>query len=537
VILLIDNYDSFVYNLKQYLAELGEEVTVRRNDRITGAEALEMAPDRIVISPGPGTPEEAGNSIEIIRTCAGKIPVLGVCLGHQTIGAAFGARIVRARELVHGKTSPIAHDGKTIFAGLDNPFPATRYHSLAIEEESLPGELAVSARAPDGEVMAVRHRSLPLEGVQFHPESIISVQGKKLLYNFLAGKTEQIPIREAIDTVISGRNLSRREAADVMETIMNGDATAAQISAFVTGLRLKGETVEEISGCAEIMRRKAVAVRAPAGRTVVDTCGTGGDKSNTFNISTAAALIAAGAGVTVAKHGNRSVSSACGSADVLTALGVDVSAPPAVMEACLEEAGVAFLFAPTLHGAMKHAIGPRREIGIRTVFNILGPLANPAGADVQLLGVYAEELTEIMARVLASLGSRRAWVVHGLDGLDEITLTQDTVISRLEGGKVNTFRLDPGQYGLDKCRPDEIKGGAPERNAEIVLEILRGEPGPRTDIAVLNAGAAIMLGEAARGLEEGIEMARDALRSGAAMHKLEELRRLTSTAAKPGKRP
>ncbi len=527
MILLIDNYDSFTYNLKQYLEELGEEVTVRRNDQLTLDEVEEIKPAAIVISPGPGRPEEAGLSVEIITHYAGKIPILGVCLGHQAIAYAFGGTIRRADRLMHGKTSPVSHDGKTIFSGLENPFEATRYHSLIVDEETLPAELEISARGPDGEIMAIRHRKFPVEGVQFHPESILTRYGKRLLHNFIAGKTEQIQIKDALDKVISGVDLSREEAAGVMDTIMSGEATPAQISAFITGLRLKGETVPEISGCARIMRKKARTIRTPAARTVVDTCGTGGDKSNTFNISTAAALIAAGAGITVAKHGNRSVSSRCGSADVLRELGVNLMASPEVLEKCLEEIGIAFLFAPLLHAAMKHAIGPRREIGIRTIFNILGPLSNPAGATVQLLGVYSEALTETLARVLADLGSERAWVVHGGDGLDEITLTTGTVVSELKDGEVRTFQFSPEQVGLALCRPDELKGGEPAENARIILAILEGKHGPRADVAVLNAGAVIMLGGGADDLSAGIEKARTSIDSGQAMKKLERLKEIT----------
>jgi len=527
MILLIDNYDSFVYNLKQYLEELGEEVMVRRNNQITISEIESLNPDAIVISPGPGRPENAGLSVEIIKHFAGKIPILGVCLGHQAIAQAFGGIIKRAPKLMHGKTSAIRHDGKTIFSGLENPFEATRYHSLIVEEETLPPELEISARGPEGEIMALRHRELPIEGVQFHPESILTRYGKRLLHNFIAGKTEQIQIKEALDKVISGIDLSRSEAAGVMETVMSGDATPAQVSALITGLRLKGETVEEISGCAQIMREKARTIRTPEGRTVVDTCGTGGDKSNTFNISTAAGLIAAGAGITVAKHGNRSVSSRCGSADVLKELGVNIMAPPEVMEECLERIGIAFLFAPLLHSAMKHAIGTRREIGIRTIFNILGPLSNPAGATVQLLGVYSEALTGTLARVLGDLGSERAWVVHGADGLDEITLTTGTIVSELKDGEVNTFQLIPEQIGLDPCRPDELKGGDPAENARIVLGILEGEKGPKRDVSILNAGAVIMLGGGAEDLTSGIEKARESIDSGKAMEKLEILREMT----------
>lgn len=528
MILLIDNYDSFVYNLKQYLSELGEEVAVRRNDRVTIKEIEKLSPSHIVISPGPGTPEKAGRCIEIIKYFAGKIPILGVCLGHQAIARAFGGVVKRADTLMHGKTSLIYHDEKTIFSGLENPIEATRYHSLIVEEETLPPELTVSARGPAKEVMAIRHKDLPVEGVQFHPESILTSRGKRLLYNFLTGKTEQIQIKKAIDKVISGNDLSRKEAAEVMETIMSGEATPAQISAFITGLRLKGETVDEISGCAQIMREKAAKIKKPKGRIVVDTCGTGGDKSHTFNISTVTALVAAGAGVTVAKHGNRSVSSLCGSADVLKELGVNIAAPAGIMEECLREIGIAFLFAPLLHSAMKHAIGPRREIGIRTVFNILGPLSNPAGAQVQLLGVYSKELTETMARVLGNLGAERAWVVHGGDGLDEITLTTHTTISELKNGEVKTFKLDPTRFGLALCRPEELKGGKPSENARIVLDILQGKKGPKTDAAFLNTAAVIMLGGKAADLAGGLEKAREAVQSGKALEKLEMLKELTN---------
>jgi len=528
MILLIDNYDSFVYNLRQYLAELGEEVLVRRNDSISLDEIETLAPDRIVISPGPGRPENAGIIVEVVRRFAGKMPILGVCLGHQAIAAAWGGTIKRAKSPMHGKTSPIHHDGKTIFSGLENPFVATRYHSLIVDEESLPDQLEVSARGPEGEIMAIRHKSFPVEGVQFHPESILTLYGKRLLHNFLTGKTGQMGIKEVIDKVITGIDLSRSEAAEVMETIMSGECTPSQISAYITGLRLKGETVDEISGSAEVMRRKAHKIAAPPDKVVVDTCGTGGDGSHSFNISTAAALIAAGAGVTIAKHGNRSVSSSCGSADVLQELGVDIAAEPEVMERCLSEIGVAFLFAPRLHSAMKHALGPRREIGIRTIFNLLGPLSNPAGAQVQLLGVYAEQLTETLARVLMELGSRRAWVVHGSDGLDEITLTGPTVISELKSGEVKTFSFNPEEMGLKLCHPDQLKGGRPADNARLITEILHGDKGPKTDVAVLNAAAVIYLSGAAPDLAGGLAMARESVRTGKAADKLASLIEITN---------
>ncbi len=526
MILLIDNYDSFTYNLVQAFGELGHEVKTVRNDALTLDDFRRMSPSHLVISPGPGGPEEAGISLELIREAAGKVPILGVCLGHQCLARAFGGRIVRARKLMHGRNSNIRHDGRTIFSGLPNPFTATRYHSLAVGEEDFPACLEVSARSEDGEIMALRHRQLRAEGVQFHPESIMTPLGKRLLNNFLTGEESMLPVREAIDRVIGGQDLSEEEAADVMELIMEGEATPSQISAFLTGLRLKGESVEEITGFARVMRKKVKSIGRPA-RMVVDTCGTGGDKSGTFNISTAAAFIAAGAGLAVAKHGNRAVSSRAGSADVLEALGVTVTVPPAVMERALEEIGLAFLFAPSFHPAMKHAVVPRREIGIRTVFNILGPLCNPVGADAQLLGVYDPFLTETLALVLKRLGTGRAMVVHGQDGLDEITLSTETRVSELRDGWVETYLFKPEDAGFTRCRPQDMTGGDAAENARIIEDILAGRPGPRRDVAVLNAAAAIVVGGLAPDLVVAAGLARAAVDDGRARAKLEGLRALT----------
>jgi anthranilate phosphoribosyltransferase len=307
-----------------------------------------------------------------------------------------------------------------------------------------------------------------------------------------------------------------------MDEIMSGNATDAQIASFITALRLKGETVEEITGFTKIMREKATHLKAKG--PVIDTCGTGGDGAHTFNISTISAFIAAGAGAIVAKHGNRSVSSSCGSADCLKALGVNITAPVEKVEECLNEVGISFLFAPLLHASMKYAIGPRREIGIRTVFNILGPMTNPAGAKAQLIGVYAMELTETMARVLKNLGSLHVMVVHGMDGLDEISITGPTRITELKEGQINTYQINPEDFGFSLARPEELKGGEAEVNASLCKAILTGEKGPKRDICLLNAGAAIYVADLAKNLAEGIEKARESIDSGTAMTKLEKLR-------------
>lgn len=329
-------------------------------------------------------------------------------------------------------------------------------------------------------------------------------------------------MQEAIAKVIEGDDLRRDEMADAMNQIMSGEATDAQIGAFLIALRLKGESVDEIAGAAAVMREKATPI-ATKHDVIVDTCGTGGDHSGTFNISTTAAFIAAGAGLCVAKHGNRAATSQSGSADVLMALGVNIEASPETASRCLDEVGIGFLFAPALHGAMKYAIGPRREIGVRTLFNALGPLTNPAGANRQVIGVYSAALTETLAGVLATLGTARAYVVHGSDGLDEMTLTGPTKVSELKDGAVSTYRISPGDFGLGEARADALKGGDADANAAITLSVLKGAEGPARDIALLNAAAAIVAGDKARDLREGIQVAAEVVDSGRALAKLEAL--------------
>lgn len=329
-------------------------------------------------------------------------------------------------------------------------------------------------------------------------------------------------IQEAIAKVIEGADLSRGEMTDAMNQIMSGEATDAQIGAFLIALRVKGECVDEIAGAASVMREKATPI-ATKHDVIVDTCGTGGDHSGTFNISTTAAFVAAGAGLCVAKHGNRAATSQSGSADVLSALGVNIEASPETVSRCLDDVGIGFLFAISLHGAMKYAIGPRREIGARTIFNALGPLSNPAGAKRQVVGVYSAALTETLAGVLGTLGSERAFVVHGSDGLDEMTLTGPTRVSELKKGSVSTYNVSPGDFGLAQASADVLKGGDADYNAEITRSILNGEEGPRRDIVLLNAAAAIVAGGKAGDLNEGVQVAAEVIDSGKALEKLEGL--------------
>jgi anthranilate synthase/phosphoribosyltransferase len=531
MILMIDNYDSFTYNLVQLFGELGQDVRVFRNDAITPEQAEELKPDYLVISPGPCTPKEAGVSVEMIRHFAGKVPVLGVCLGHQAVGAAFGAEVVQASRLMHGKSSEILHDSRTVFSSLPPVFSAVRYHSLIVDPKSLPDSLEVSAWTAKGEIMALRHKEYEVEGVQFHPESVATAVGRRIIQNFLDRVKEgpAIDMKQAIARLVKGEDLTRGEMTTIMRILMDGEATPAQTGAFLTSLSIKGETVEEISAATEVMRDKATHVPVPPGFKVVDTCGTGGDGAHTFNISTAAALIASGAGVTIAKHGNRSVSSRCGSADVLQELGVNTGIDAKTMAHCIAQAGIGFLFAPTLHTAMRHVIGARREIGIRSIFNILGPLSNPAFAQAQVLGVFDRLLVPVMANVLKAVGVERVLVVHGSDGLDEITLTGSTYVTELRDGVVHDWVLDPSELGLELCRPEDLAGDTVEANARILMELLEGKvAGPRRDVALLNAAAVIYVGGVAETLAEGLELARESLDSGKALVKLEALRKLSN---------
>ena len=330
-------------------------------------------------------------------------------------------------------------------------------------------------------------------------------------------------IRETIQKVVDGQNLTECETVDTMNEIMSGEATSAQVASFITALRIKGETIEEITGAARVMREKSTKVHTKH-PFVIDTCGTGGDGAHTFNISTTTAFVVAGTGIPVAKHGNRAISSRSGGADVLKALGVNIEIEPEQIGACLDDVGIGFLFAVTLHGAMKYAIGPRREIGIRTIFNAFAPLTNPAGAQAQVLGVYAPALTEPLAHVLKNFGAQCAFVVHGGDGLDEITTTTTTQVSELADGAVNTYTLNPTELGIPTAQPNDLRGGTPEENAEITLDILRGEKGPRRDIVLLNAAAAVVAGGKAADIASGLAVAAESIDSGWALEKLEGLK-------------
>ncbi len=520
MIVVIDNYDSFTYNLVQAFGTLGAELCVFRNDQTTLAEIAALNPSHIVISPGPGTPDDGGVSLDVIREMGATTPILGVCLGHQCIGQAYGGQVICAPRLMHGKVSPVYHSGDRLFNGLPSPFDATRYHSLVVDEP-MPSVLKVTAFTEQGEVMALRHIEYPVVGVQFHPESILTTYGPANPAK-LFGKS-LMSIQHALGKLSRRLDLTEQEAESAMDEIMTGGATSAQIGGYLMALRFKGETVDEITGSARSMRRAANYPPVNVAG-LIDTCGTGGDGANTFNISTTVAFVVAGAGLPVAKHGNRSVSSKSGSADVLGALGVNLNMTPEQVGACIDAIGIGFLFAPAFHPAMKHAIGPRRELAVRTLFNVLGPLTNPAGARRQLMGVYAPELTEPLALVLSQLGGETAFVVHGDGGLDELTVSGPNRVSELRDGQVTTYTLDPREYGFAPCTADDLMGGDPQHNAAITRGILDGTlRGAPRSVVILNAAAGIIVGGRATNFPDAIRLAEDSIDSGAALVKLDAL--------------
>lgn len=594
MILLIDNYDSFSYNVYQLTASVDPDVKVVRNDELTVEEIRALAPTHIILSPGPGRPADAGICEDVIRCFAGEIPILGICLGHQAVCEVFGAAVTYAKQLMHGKQSPVALDTDSVlFRGMKKEITVARYHSLAAELPVELDTLRVTARTYDGEIMAVEHKKYPVYGVQFHPESVLTPEGYRIMENFLGkkrtvrpedelpeqseemresgkrakrenegkakqesgakpgniGKAEQEngvkpgsegkaqqenggkengekTIGEAIVRLSKKQDIGYETAKAVMNEIMNGEASDVQKSAYLTALSMKGETIEEITGSAEAMRDHALTVEH--GMEVMEIVGTGGDGSNSFNISTTASLIVAGAGVPVAKHGNRAASSKSGAADCLEALGVNISVEPEKAARLLNEAGICFLFAQKYHTAMKY-VGPvRKELGIRTVFNILGPLTNPARASMQVMGVYDRSLLEPMAKALLSLGVKRGMVVYGQEKLDEISICGPTDICCFKEGKTQMTTVTPESVGLKRGEKGDLLGGTPAENAAITRSILDGrERGAKRDAAVLNAAAALFVAGKAVSLAGAVKLAEETIDSGRALKKLEQFIQLS----------
>ncbi len=528
---IIDNYDSFTYNIYQIVSRLtagapDEQTRVVRNDQVTLTDLEALGPDRIIVSPGPGRPEDAGISVEAIRTFAGRARILGVCLGHQCIAQAFGAKIVQARRIVHGKVEEIALDGRGIFRNLPSHARFTRYHSLAVDEATVPEDFEVSGRSEDGEIMALRHREYPIEGVQFHPESIGSDLGARLIQSFLNWRREPLDRRAALSRVVAGRDLTYEEASIFMDDLTDGALDPPFIAAMLATLAAKGPTADEVAGCASVLVAKRLPVDlADRGGGVVDTCGTGGDGMHTFNISSFSALLAAACGARVAKHGNRSVSSKSGSTDFYEKLGIATDLDPPAVARSLSETRFAYMAAPLFHGAMRHAGPVRRALGIKTIMNCLGPLANPAGADYQVIGVFDDALLPVIARAARRLGVRRVWTVRSTDGLDEISSAAPSRIFSIdEEDREKETLLDPADLGITGHSVADLVGGTAEENAAIARDLLAGGgPAAIRDAVALNAGAALAVSGIAVDLKEGYRDACAALDDGRARAIVETL--------------
>jgi anthranilate synthase/phosphoribosyltransferase len=510
MILMIDNYDSFTYNLVQALRSLGREVKVVKNDEIDVAGIAALKPEALVLSPGPGNPDSAGVTLAAIKAFAGKIPMLGICLGHQSVAQAFGAKIVPAKSLMHGKTSRLRHDGKGLFAGIPQGMEAMRYHSLAVDRATLPDCFEITAETDDGEIMGLRHKTMPIETLQYHPESIGTPEGIRQLENFLGLR----PQHESTEA---------ENAHRVMASLMRGEMSEREIAALLCDYNARGISPDVLAGSVRAMREAGVKVNL-SGLDAVDIVGTGGDGRHTFNVSTAAAFVAAGAGVAVAKHGNVAATSKCGAADVLAALGYDLSRAPADVAKDVREIGVGFLFAKTLHPAMRYAAPVRKALGCKTIFNLLGPLTNPAGVKRHALGVYDPKLAPLFAKTLRDLGSVRALVFCGEEGLDEISPAGFTFVTELKDGQISSRLLSAAELCGETFAAEDLAGGTPEENAAALRGVLRGEiRGARRAATLLNAAAAIYVADLADSMKSAYALAERSLDSGAALQKLEKL--------------
>ncbi len=525
MILVIDNYDSFTYNVVQSLQRLSdEEVKVVRSKEITVPEIEAMNPSRLVISPGPGTPKEAGVSIDAIKYFAGKLPILGVCLGHQAIGEAFGATIVQAKYIRHGVVEEIETDGRGIFRLVGKSSTFTRYHSLVIDESTLSDEFEITARAKDGDIMGIRHKTMCIEGVQFHPESIASKNGDDIFRAFLNYRRDNLPVTDILNKITAGKDLSEEDATRFMENLADGTLDERITAAVLTGLACKKVAVSEIVGFAKAILKvkKPLPIEFKNNAEIV---GTGGDGKGSFNISSLSALVATSCGLTVTKHGNRAVSSKSGAADFFENLGINIMASPEKTCQLIEKTGFGFLMATVYHSAMRFAAPVRKALGIKTIMNIMGPLLNPADAEYEVLGIYSKDLMKTYAKAAKQLGAKRVMVVSSEDGYDEISPCAITHVYQInEDGKEYAYSIDPAKFGITSADESELYGGNGKDNAALAIEILNGNGRPTIKAATcMNAGALLYISGKARTLKDGFEMAKNAIDSGKALEKLNQI--------------
>ena len=532
MILVIDNYDSFTFNVVQALeSATKEEIKVIRNDEATLEQLAAMNPSHLIVSPGPGNPSGAGVSVEAIRYFAGKIPILGICLGHQAIGEAFGAKIVGAKFIKHGIVEEIDLDGRGVFRTIGKSAKFTRYHSLVIDEATLSKDFEVTARAKDGDIMGIRHKTMPIEGVQFHPESIASQACEELFKAFLNYRRDNLPVAEYLRQLLDEKKpLTRDQASFFMENLTDGTMDEKATAAILTAMAARGlPTADEMAGCAGALLKKKTAFPA-AGKGLAEIVGTGGDEKGSFNISSLSALVATSCGQGVAKHGNRAVSSKSGAADFFENLGIKIMAEPEKTASLVEQTGFGFLMAPVYHAAMRFAAPVRKALGIKTIFNVLGPLLNPAGAEYEVLGVYSADLMEDYARAAKALGAKRVMVIHSRDGFDEISPCQPTDVFQInEDGKEYRYVIDPAKFGISGVKAEELEGGNGADNARLAMEVLNGGGRATIKAAVgLNAGALLYLSGKAKTLKDGYDMAVAAMTNGTTLRKLTEIQNVSA---------
>ena len=515
-ILLLDNIDSFTYNLADQLRSNGHNVVIYRNS--VPAQALierigTMDNPVLMLSPGPGTPSEAGCMPELLTRMRGKLPIIGICLGHQAIVEAYGGYVGQAGEILHGKASSIEHDGQAMFTGLSNPLPVARYHSLV--GSNIPAGLTINAHF-NGMVMAVRHDADRVCGFQFHPESILTTQGARLQ------KLEQTnTLQPILEKLYQAETLSQQESHQLFSAVVRGEVKPEQLAAALVSMKVRGEHPQEIAGAATALLENAAPFPRPD-YPFADIVGTGGDGSNSINISTASAFVAAACGLKVAKHGNRSVSSKSGSSDLLAAFGINLDMNADKSRQALDELGVCFLFAPKYHTGFRHAMPVRQQLKTRTLFNVLGPLINPAHPPLALIGVYSPELVLPIAETLRVLGYQRAAVVHS-GGMDEVSLHAPTVVAELSNGEIKSYQLTAADFGLTPYHQEQLAGGTPEENRDILTRLLQGKGEAAHEAAVAANVAMLMRLHGREDLKANAQQVIDVLHSGAAYDRVTAL--------------
>lgn len=537
-ILFLDNVDSFTYNLVDQLRHNQHNVTIYRNtipaDVIT-EKLSQMQNPILMLSPGPGAPSEAGSMPELLKRLKGKLPIIGICLGHQAIVESYGGMIVPAGDILHGKASLIEHDGQAMFKDLPNPLPVARYHSL--KGENIPKTLIVNAMC-NNIVMAVRNDQDRVCGFQFHPESILTIQGVKLLEQTIEwalnppqkqpeAKQEAIVdkqeynIQPILNKLYLGQVLSQEESKILFNLIIQGKIEPTVLATAIISMKVRGEKPDEIAGAAQALLENADPFEVPD-YDFTDIVGTGGDGTNSINISTASAFVTAALGYKVAKHGNRGVSSKSGSSDVLSALGIKLNMSAEASRKALDELGVCFLFAQQYHSGFRHAAPVRQQLKTRTIFNVLGPLINPSRPKRILLGVYHPDLIKPIAETLKMLNYTHAYVVHG-SGMDEVAIHGETQVAEVKNGEIRYFTLTPEDFGLQQYTLKDIEGGTPEMNRDLLLEILQGHGKPAHEAAIAANVAMLISLFGEPDLKQNAKRAIELMRSGKAYELLQKL--------------